>query len=76
MKHQITNTKLEYKDENILVNSIKGKSQGFLSLINELINDYYIEEDPFYIDNENNQISKLFYENDDNINDNIEEKTN
>ena len=76
MKHQITNTKLEYKDENILVNSINGKSQGFLSLINELINDYYIEDDSFYIDNENNQISELLNENDNSINDNIEENSN
>ncbi len=80
-KNQITNkitdtTSLKYKDENILVNSIKGKIEGFNSLINELINDYYIGEDPFYIDIEDNQISGFLYENNDKINDNIEENSN
>ena len=35
------NEKLKFKDENILVNSINGKSQGFINLMNELMNEDY-----------------------------------
>ena len=35
--------KLSYKDENILVYSIDGKSQGFINLMNELNNEDYNE---------------------------------
>ena len=38
------NTKMTYKDENILVYSIDGKSQGFINLINELSNEDYKNE--------------------------------
>ena len=75
-KNQINNTTLEYKDENILVNSIKGKSEGFLFLINELINDDYNGAKFIYDENEDNQTNELLNENDDNINDNIKESTN
>lgn len=37
------NEELSFKDENILVHSINGKSQGFINLINELNNEDYID---------------------------------
>ena len=37
------NEKLSFKDENILVYSINGRSQGFINLINELNNEDYID---------------------------------
>ena len=39
---------MTFKDENILVHSINGKSQGFINLINELINDDYTDEKFIY----------------------------
>ena len=42
--NQINNQKMTYKDENILVYTINGKSQGFINLISELSNDDYKEE--------------------------------
>ena len=38
------NYEMTFKDENILVRSINGKSQGFINLINELTNDDYTNE--------------------------------
>ena len=35
---------LSFRDENILVHSINGKSQGFINLINELNNEDYLDE--------------------------------
>ena len=37
------NEKLSFKDENILVYSIDGRSQGFINLMNELNNEDYID---------------------------------
>ena len=37
------NEELSFKDENILVYSIDGKSQGFINLMNELDNEDYID---------------------------------
>ena len=39
---------MTFKDENILVHSINEKSQGFINLINELINDDYTDEKFIY----------------------------
>ena len=36
---------LSFRDENILVHSINGKSQGFINLINELNNEDYLDAD-------------------------------
>ena len=44
---------LKFKDENILVNGIDGKGQGFIILINELTNDDYKGETITYIDEDN-----------------------
>ena len=40
--NQINNNKqLKFKDENVLVHSIDGKSQGFINLMNELDHEDY-----------------------------------
>ena len=42
------NEKLTFKDENILVNSIEGKSQGFIHLMTELMNEDYNDANFIY----------------------------
>jgi hypothetical protein len=44
------NEKMTFRDENILVNSIKGKYEGFFYLMNELSNDDYIGANFIYKD--------------------------
>jgi hypothetical protein len=44
------NEKMTFRDENILVNSIKGKCEGFFYLMNELSNDDYIGANFIYKD--------------------------
>ena len=48
--NQINDEKMTFKDENILVFSINGKSQGFNNLINELTNEDYDGENFKYDD--------------------------
>ena len=49
-KNQINDETMTFKDENILVFSINGKSQGFNNLINELTNEDYDGENFKYDD--------------------------
>lgn len=48
--NQRQNENLTFKDENILVHSINGKSQGIINLMNELTNDDYNDEIFSYTD--------------------------
>ena len=53
------NYKMIFKDENILLHSINGQSQGFINLINELINDDFIGANFIYDDNKDNDKSQI-----------------
>ena len=48
--NQINKEKLTFIDENILVDSVNSKSQGFVNLINELTNEDYEGEEFKYDD--------------------------
>ena len=53
------NCKMIFKDENILLHSINGQSQGFINLINELINEDFIGANFIYDDNKDKDKSQI-----------------